>query len=205
MAGLSLQTDAVVIDKRPASDSFQTFRVLSPEHGLLMVLQRLSSKKSAAFVSLDLFDTASLLLESSNQGQTWFVKESRILTRRTAIGRHYESLLCASQLCSLAMHNPVHGESWSPMAFLLTSAFDAFESSRSPEVILLKALYRFARDEGYPVKQEWLPMLRDGDAELAESLLSRPASDYAGTGEEVTRLLRSLKDYLRGQTELRID
>ena len=205
MAGLSLQTDAVVIDKRPASDSFQTFRVLSPEDGLLRVLQRIPSRKSASFVALDLFDTASLLLESSNQGQTWFVKEARVVTRRTAIGHHYESLLCASQLCSLAMQNPVHGESWSPMAFLLTSAFDAFESSRTPEIILFKALYRFARDEGYPVKQEWLPLLRGDDAAVAEDILAKPAAESVGRGAEATRLLAALKDYLRGHTELSIE
>src|SRR5690606_21429723 len=81
--GLTLQTDAIVLLKRPPGDTFQTCTVFSGEHGNLTIMQRLPKKSGGALAPLDLFDEASLLLESSNQGHAWFVKEARLLHRAT--------------------------------------------------------------------------------------------------------------------------
>ena len=99
----SQQVEAFVLLKRPPSDSFQNFTVFSAEHGTFLVLQR-TSKKSTSH-SLDLFDEASLLIETSNQGQTWFVKESQLITRHSGIGRSYESLLHASHFSAMIARN----------------------------------------------------------------------------------------------------
>ena len=60
-----LQTDAFVLLKRPPADSFQSFNVFSAEHGALLILQRVAKKSANTSVALDLFDEASLDLESS--------------------------------------------------------------------------------------------------------------------------------------------
>ena len=89
MPGLTLQTDAFVLLKRPPTDAFQGCIVFSTEHGPLHILQRLPKKSAASQVTLDLFDEATFFLESSNQGQTWFVKELNLLNRQTGIGRRH--------------------------------------------------------------------------------------------------------------------
>ena len=71
------------------------------------MLQRLPRKSAPTAVALDLFDEAALVLESSNQGRTWFVKEARLLFRHAAIGASYETLLRASALAELVARNPV--------------------------------------------------------------------------------------------------
>ncbi len=205
MPGLILQTDAIIIDKRPASDSFQTFHAFSPLEGALTILQRVPKKAASGFVSLDLFDTAALLMESSNQGRTWFVKEARILIRRLKIGRGYAPLRHACDLCALVQRNPVHQESRPPVTLLLSTALDAFETAARPDVVLFKAVFRFARDEGYPVRQEWLPLLGAADRARADALLSNPADRAEVDEPNVLRLIQRLKDYLKHHTEVLID
>ena len=207
MPGLPLQTDAFVLARRPPSDSFQSFTLFSAEHGPLLALQRLPRKvaSSATAVALDLFDEVSLQLESSNQGQTWFVKEARLLTRHPGLGRSYETLTAASDLARLIARNPVHEESRAAVAALLRQALASLAAGARPDIVWFKSLYCFARDEGYPVKQEWFPMLTAAEREGVAALLNRPLSGQTAAPELVTRLARRLADYLRGHTEILLE
>lgn len=224
MPALPLQTDAFVLGKRPPSDSFQGFPVFSAEHGALLVLQRLPKKTSAASPPLDLFDEVSLSLESSNQGQTWFVKESRVITRHPDLGRSYETLRHASALAALVVRNPVLEESRAAVAALLRQAFVSFASGARPDYVWFKSLYRFARDEGYPAKEQWFPTLPAADRDAVALLLNRPLAELLATPppsssaslqsnppgsflapDTVARLTARLEDYLRGHTEILLD
>ena len=212
MAGLPLQTDAFVLRKRPASDTFQGFNVFSAEHGALLVHQRLpkggsraggtAAKASSTSTVLDLFDEVSLRLESSNQGQTWFVQEVRLITRHADIGRSYETLRHASFLAALVARNPVHEDSREAVAGLLRTAFASFASGARPDLVWFKSLYCFARDEGYPVKQQWFPMLPPADREAVATLLNQPLADQTAAIALVTRLQQRLEEYLTGHTEI---
>jgi hypothetical protein len=200
--GQTLTTEGFVIEKRPPSDAFQTFVLFSPEHGNLLVLQRIPTKPSGSHVAPDLFDGVAAFLESSNQGRTWFVKEVRIVTRRSGIGRSYDTLRFASALAAVIGRNPVHEESREAVGLLLRSAFDAFVTADRPDVVHLKSLFRFARDEGYPVKQEWLPSLVADDRAIAEGALNRPLSEQDAPAADVARIRKSLEGYLGSSTEI---
>jgi hypothetical protein len=202
--GQTLTTEAFVIEKRPPTDSFQSLTLFSPEHGNLLALQRVPRRPSAAHVAPDLFDDVAVMLESSNQGRSWFVKEIRIANRRTAIGRSYEALLFASALVAVVGRNPVHEESRENVGLLLRTALDAFAAGVRPDVVHLKSLYVFARDEGYPVKQEWVPSLGAADAAVAAAVLNRRVGEQQVAPAEVARLRASLELYLAGNTEIRI-
>jgi recombinational DNA repair protein (RecF pathway) len=205
MAGPTLTTDALVLLKRPPTDSFQTFTVFSAEHGLLLVLQRLSKKSSSTAVALDLFDEATLILESANQGQTWFVKEARLLTRHSGLGRSYETLQASSTLAQLIARNTVHEESRPKVYALLREALTALAASDRPDIVYLKSLYRFARDEGYPVKEHWFPTLPAADRDKVAVLLNHPIAAQNAELPIVARLQRRLEGYLRGHTEILLD
>ncbi len=202
MPGLTLTTEAFVIERRPPSDAFQTLGLFSAEHGNLLALQRIPKKPSATHVSPDLFDEIAVSIESSNQGRTWFVREARIVTRRASIGRSYDSLRFASALASVIRRNPVHEESRAGVGRLLRTAFDAFGAAARPDVVYLKSLYLFARDEGYPVKQEWLPSLPAADRAVATEALGRRLGEQESAGADVERIRRSLEDYLGSHTEI---
>lgn len=209
MPGLTLQTEAQVLLKRPPGEAFQALVVFSPEHGSLHILQRLPGKKTAAGrTQLDLFDEAALILESSNQGQTWFIKEARLIHRPTGIGRSYETLRLASDFAALIARNRVPEEGRAKVGALLAKVFAAFAGSTRPDLVHFKALYSFARDEGYPVGQQWLPTLPSTLRRLADDILHRPLPELEADGidEAQTGLLhRRLEEYLRGHTEVLLD
>ena len=214
MAGRTLQTDAYVLLRRPPTDSFQTFTVFSPEHGALLILQRVpkksasgtaASRRAAPHLALDLFDEVALDLESSNPGRTWFVKEARLNTRHAAIGRNYDTLRFASALAALIARNPVHEESRAQVAALLRTAFAALETAERSDIVFFKSLYCFARDEGYPVKQQWIAALPPADRASVTGLLNQPLTAQTAPATEVARLQRRLEDYLRGHTEILLD
>ena len=107
-------------------------------------------------------------------------------------------------LVAVVGRNPVHEESRENVGLLLRTALDAFAAGVRPDVVHLKGLYLFARDEGYPVKQEWVPSLGEEDAAVAAAVLNRRIDEQAVAPAEVARLRASLELYLAGNTEIRI-
>ena len=205
MPALPLTTEAVILLKHPPTDAFQALSAFSAEHGTLALQQRLGKKNAPTSVALDLFDEAALLLESSNQGRTWFVKEARVLVRRSDIGRSYEALRGASALATLVARNTVSEESRAGVGALLRTALDAFAAGARPDVVYFKSLYLFAREEGYPLKQHWFPTLPAEDRAAVATLLNRPLAEQAAEPAAVRRLERRLAEYLRGHTEIIVD
>ena len=216
MPALPLETDSFILLKRPPAESFQSLTAFSPTHGALLVLQRVSKKAASTSIALDLFDEAALRLESSNQGQTWFIKEAQLITRHTTLSRSYETLRLASALASLVARNPVPDESRSAVAALLRQALAAFASDTRPDLVWFKSLYRFAREEGYPLKEQWFPTLPTADRTAVATLLNSPLSALSAPEKchimydilapaAVARLTARLAEYLRGHTEILLD
>lgn len=205
MSGPTLTTEALVLRAWPPTDTFQTFTVFSAEHGPLRILRRIPKKPSAAHLPIDLFDDLALLLEGTPKGDAWFVREARLLTRHAGIGRRYETLLHASAFASLVARNPGPDDDHGNLHALLRTAFAAFATSDRPDIVYLKSLYRFARDEGHPLKQQWFPSLSAGDRPLAAALINQPLAGQTAEPADVARLLRSLEHYLRAHTEIHLD
>ena len=205
MPAQSLQTDGFVLLKRPPADAFQSFTVFSAEHGALLVLQRVAKKSAATSVALDLFDEVSLSLESSNQGRTWFLKEAQLIRRHADLGRSYDALRFASALAALVARNPVEEESRAAVTDLLRGALAAFASGARPDIVYFKSVYRFARGEGYPLKQQWFPTLPSADRTTVATLLNRPLAEQTAEAAAVARLQRRLDEYLRGHTEILVE
>lgn len=205
MPAQSLQTDVFVLLKRPPADAFQSFTLFSAAEGVLFALQRIPKKNAATSHPLDLFDEASVQLESSNQGRTWFVKEARILVRHATMGRDYETLQAASALAGLVGRNQVQEESRPAVIELLRTAFAALAEGARPDIVYFKSLYRFARDEGYPLKQQWFPTLPPTDRADVTTLLNRPVAQQTTAAPAVARLQRRLEEYLRGHTEILLE
>ena len=204
MAGLSLQTQGYVLEKAPRGDRFQPLALYSAEHGLLRCYQRISTRNPGP--AIDLFDELSATLTSSNQGNTWFFKELHVDQRHPEIGLRFEALAEASALAMLIVRNPTHEEGRPGICRLLNDTLSALGKGAPPAVVGLKALYSFARSEGYPVKEEWLAGLRGSDREHALALITTPLASLAAEHtDHAVRLLGKLRRYLRESTELTID
>jgi len=72
------------------------------------------------------------------------------------------------------------------------------------DIIYIKAVYRFARDEGYPVKEQWFASFAAAERGQVAALLNTPlAAQAAPPPAEALRILREkLEAYLRAQTEI---
>ena len=205
MAGPSLTTDAIVLRPWPPTDTFQTFTVFTADHGLLRILQRIPKKPSAEHLALDLFDEVALLLEGTPAGDAWFVKEARLVTRHPGLGRRYTTLQHASALAQLVSRNPGPGDSHPAIYQLLRTALASFAHSDRPDIVYLKSLYCFARDEGHPLKQHWFPALPAGDRPLAITLINHPVAGQSAAPADVARLIGALENYLRQHTEIHLE
>jgi hypothetical protein len=204
MPGQQLQTTAFILAKLPSgSDTFEQLTAFAAEHGLLHCLRRIPQGKATA-TPLDLFDETELWLESSNQGRTWFIKEHRLIQRHDGIGRSYEALSAAAALGKLLGRNPVPDESREEVTGLLRTTFTALAAGGRPDIVWLKALYCLLRDEGYPVKQQWWPLLADADRDHAAHLLNQPLAAQTADAETVARITRRLEDWVRAETEIRL-
>jgi hypothetical protein len=202
--GQQLNTSAFILTRKlSGSDKFEQLTAFSADHGTLACLRRIATGKTTA-TPLDLFDEAELWLESSNQGRTWFIKEHRFIERHPGIGRSYEALRTASTFGTLLAHNPVAEESRDAVIALLRSSFAALGSGGRPDIIWLKTLYCFLRDEGYPVKQQWWPKLSSADRDTAAQLLNQPLAAQSADPRLVAPITRQLEDWLRTETEIRL-
>jgi len=202
--GQPLQTTAFILTRQPSgSDKFEQLSAYAADHGVLHCLRRETQGKTAS-TPLDLFDEAELWLESTNQGRTWFIKEHRLIERHAGIGRSYEALRGAAALGQLISRNPVPDESRAAISGLLRSSFGAFAAGGRPDIVWLKALYCFLRDEGYPVKQQWWPALAADAREAAATLLNQPVAAQTAGVEVVATLTRRLEDWVKAETEIRL-
>jgi hypothetical protein len=213
MPGQQLTTVAFILGRQTSgSDNFEQITAFSEEHGALLCLARLpktatSTRRSAAPQSesrLDLFDEAELALESSSQGRTWFIKEHRHVRRFPGIGQSYDALRAAAALAGLVTHNPLSDESRAPLVALLRQSFTALETGGRPDLVWLKSLFIFLRDEGYPVKQQWWQQLGSVEREAAAQILNQPLAGQSPEPPLVARLTQRLQDWVSAETEVRL-
>ena len=201
---LSVTTEtALVLRITPSGESFQKISVLTEESGYILCLNRIS-KKNPLLGKPDLFDTASIQIESSRQGTARFVKEYRILQRRCTIGQSYRKLHYASAFCSLIAQNAPHMAEPTLLYRITKRTLDAFAQKELPEIISLKALYLLLKDEGYPVRESWWPQLPTHLREPARQLINHPSPESASEKQikMCTEINQNLRNWLSRETDL---
>lgn len=167
------QEEALVLKTALSGESFLKLYLLTTSNGVFLCLKRISKK--AQETSPDIFDQASITLETSQQGTMRFVKEYQITKRREQIGHNYKSLSSASYLSHLLISNAEHLPESKTLFNLTVRAFDAFAAGKVPEIVLLKSLYLVLTNEGFPVRESWWPSIPSNLNSLAKNLLQQSA------------------------------
>ena len=195
--------EALVLKTEPSGESFIKLYVLTVQSGIFLCMKRVSKKANSSTIP-DLFDTAVILLETSQQGTMRFVKEYQLRQRREVIGQNYRSLRSASRLSQLLVANASHMPESKWLFTLTERAFDAFAVGKAPDVVLLKSFYLLLKDEGYPVRESWWPTLRADLRETAKRLLSKPSPAHIDKAEQKTceSIEQDLTQWMRHQTDL---
>lgn len=195
--------EAIVLQTEPSGESFLKLHLLSVEHGVLLCLKRVS-RKSSRTAPPDLFDQAVVELEQSKQGTLQFVKDYQLIRRRESIGARYQSLQDAASLSRLLVQNGAHMPESRTLFDLTAQALDAFAAGKASEVVLLKALFRLLRDEGYPVHESWWPRLPANLRPQTRALLSEPTPDKLESNAKAIcqKIHQNLHDWMRQHTDL---
>ena len=195
--------EALVLKTEASGESFIKLYVITAESGIFLCMKRVPKKANSSTIP-DLFDTAAILLETSQQGTMRFVKEYQLRQRRDVIGQNYRSLRSASRLSQLLVKNASHMPESEWLFRLTERAFDAFAAGKAPDVVLLKSLYLLLKDEGYPVRESWWPTLRADLRETAKCLLSEPSPLHIGKPQQKTcePIEEHLTQWMRHQTDL---
>ncbi len=194
----------VVLSREESGEGSLRIRVFSSDEGLVLVYKRLASKRASGSLP-DLFDEVELRLSRPRTGSdsVSFVSEWRLLTRRPELARGQSRLETASALSLLYQRNGAHLAEPAPAAKLLADALDSLVAGYSPVAVYLKAIYRFARVEGYPVKEAWWQSLPLDRKQNAAETLNVPLRDLVQEEYATEEILESLRLWLNAETELR--
>lgn len=193
---------AIVIGLDLAKDSFRKIHLFDSESGCMTVLKRSSSKKSQT-TAIDLFQNVEIIIDRKTEGQMGFVKEHSVLKTRDSIAKNYRSFEFASLFCRTVFVNAQHMPHPETVFDLVDSSLDAWASKPNPEATFLKALYRLASDDGFPVKQSWYQKLSPEDQEHAHDVLTQPLETQTTPPAIAKRIAEDLKDWLATHYEFR--
>lgn len=165
MPSKTFQTEGFIINKAPYGEAQLKYTCVTPDHNVCHFYKRKSSKAQP-----DLFSLLDLTLEHSKQGSAFFFKEAKEITSYPNIPKNYLAFDQASKWCRFLINNPeIHsGFEISEQAFHAWNTTDF-----CPHAISLKAYYKTAKSEGYPVRL-WLESISESNCNYARTLLSQP-------------------------------
>ncbi len=197
--------DAIVLKLTPSGEKFTQIKLLSPDRGLLSVLKR--NRVKANGYSIDLFDQGEAHLdfkagESANHG---FLTDFSVSKKRIGLGKSYPALQAASWLSGLLLANPLHEDELGEETYHLTArALDSLSDAAPPQAVLLKTLYVFARDEGYPVLADWAHNLKPALASRVTTIINTPLKEITLSKEDQQSAFASLARYVEHNTHIRL-
>ncbi len=201
MAGAAVQVSGIILKHEPSGEKFERLYLLTRDRGLVLMLMRRPSAKSSSSIP-DIFDQVELLADQRPGSDFGFVKEARILRKRTGLGTSYPALARASEFALLLSRNLPREAQTDAIYTLCEKALDAWEGGLQPDIVFFKSLYLFARKEGYPVSQEWLNQLPDSGKRQVKSLINQPVQDITLEPRQVIAWIGQLKHYITHHTDI---
>ena len=186
-------SSGIIISRSSVKASFISLGLYSPL-GFLLCMQRISKKGPSA---PDLFDQVDVTLAKAKTGDTHFINEFVVTRKHDLIATHYPSFEFACKLLQLYHKSLKYSDNYTQLLDILKKSLNAFEQYQLPEIIYLKALYRIAYCEGFPVKEDWFPQLPKRLKSSVPTLLSLPlASQDNMNCELLSPIIENLKNWL---------
>lgn len=172
------------------------------ESGLRYVLARRRSKQPAGNALPDLFETGEVYLQQKDTAKPAFLMEYTPLSRFPGIARQYTAFTAAAQLTRFYEKNLIHMEHFNGAWDLLQKALESFAAHPQPQVTLFKALYLFAKLEGYPVNAQWLQRKQPALRKALQGVLQQPVNEVSMDPKPLQESLSDLFNYFQRETDL---
>jgi recombinational DNA repair protein (RecF pathway) len=172
-----METEAILLVQKLTGENTNRLSFLAPGHGHLTVFKKVG-KSISRKAQPDLFDTATIHLQTSKDGKYHHLGSYHPSHRRSQIAKKYENFQAACNLATFMNMNASWIEDSTSTYRLLEKALDAFNDSEvHPSIILLKTHYVLLQQEGYPVRQDWRVNLPRDDQENLAKFLHQPLKD----------------------------
>ena len=201
MASPAQTIEGIVLSRVETGENYLRFSIFCGAEGLQVALLRKTRGKSHSLP--DLFDQVELALAKTLSNGLPFVRESRVLAKRRELALRHDRFQSASDLALLYLQNGRLLLEPQPLFNLLEVALTTLSEGGDPRAVFFKALFLFARKEGLPVKESWLPGLTQSNQSIARSILGRPVGSENRSSHELISLVESLRLWLNSETELR--
>ena len=196
--------EGCVLKRAPSGELHERLSLLCPDRGLIRCLRRCSTRAHTSAATPDLFDLARFQLERSRQGgELWFLAEYEVIQRHSGIGRSYAALQCASEYTRIIESNAEHLEDPEQLYRELVISLQAFDRGLRPDLVLLKALYRYARSEGYAVREQWYAGLHSSMQATVGEALFNGIETVSVAESSVHPMIDNLCHFLRRHTDIR--
>lgn len=193
----TVTTQGFILNKMPSGEYGVCYTLVTQEHGILICFKR-RAKKPSGKGQLDLFDKIEVRLDSPSEKSPFFIKEYLLVERYKALGKSYTALICASQFARLLAKNKTECKLAYP---LFEKALKAWSYGHEAEAVLFKSLYLFAKQEGYPVKEQWLAKLSKIYQEKALTVLNQSLEKYEDKGS-LESLITPLLQWIEHHTDI---
>ena len=191
---------ATVLDREFRGETSVYITAFAHDVGLMRMMKKCSVKKTSSLP--DLFDDIAISGEMQSPTSLKFARDFDIIKRRNDIATNYNSFEHACKISLSIVKNGAHIEDCAKLSTQLRSALDAIANGASAEIVRLKFMYLLAKNEGYPVKEDFYARLPQPQKELFSLLIKLPAlelKDYATRTEPV---LESYLNWLYSNTDI---
>lgn len=203
MRGHLHRWEGTLLFRAPHGETHLKLELYSAEAGLKVILMRTPSARGKCQGEVpDLFDEAIIEAVEKAGGGAPFLREYRTISRRMEVATSPGGFLAACELAGWLRRNAPHLPDHASAHHTLGQALQAWQRGGAPKTVLLKALYLFAREEGFPVKEDWFPSLGLPFRNTIAQLLRDSAPKQSHDAEGVAEALASLENWLVKETPL---
>ena len=199
----SISCTGIVLRIEPRGENFRSVFILSPEVGSVHSLQRVSARKNPT-QQIDLFDEGSFTLQTEGDPHSGFISDFDLKRKRQSLPHSYAAFRAASEFARILSLNAAHTENQEIIYSLARRGLDAWETGIEPQATLFKCLYLYCRDEGYPIKEDWIARLSQSSRKTVTSILNTPLAELRIEDDNIEEALRNLLAYFEHQTHIRV-
>ncbi len=201
MPSQSLRIEGIILKKEEHTESHIQYYVLSPNEGGIYCLKK-KNKSLKNTSHPDILDQAEFELLQSQGGHVYFIQDYEPIKQHTSIGKNYNTFKHACEFGKIISKNLHHAESFHLIYKLCLKAFDAWDRKLNPEIVYIKSLYLFTKEEGYPVKEQWIHQLNTDLKKYALHIISTPIESCQANDDTIQQLLENLKKWIPAHTDI---
>lgn len=199
-AKLVLLENVTILKLTASGEKYVQVRLISPSHGIISALKRRRSKGQD--FAIDLFDQGEAKVELKPDDATGFLTDFVCARKRSGIGKSYKTLEAASWLSNFLLANPIHDENRDSTSELAQKAFDALDAGLPSCAVLLKTLFVYSRDEGYPIVEDWARNLDPDFSAVVKKILNTPLVSLDVTPAQQQSAFEDLVQYIERHTHI---